>query len=99
MEDVLREQDALKFQQEEVDDLFDILLNGLDGLLRDGVVLAGPNGAGEAFGQNDSADDFNRSRDWTNDQIRDPKRGSGSMLDSQPKARYRNLNVQRRRGR
>jgi len=41
MDDVFCEEDSLELDEEKVDELFKILEDGLNGLFRDGVVLAG----------------------------------------------------------
>ena len=47
--DVLGEEDTLEFDDEEVDELFDIFERGFKGLPRDGVVAFGAEGRGEAL--------------------------------------------------
>ena len=61
MDDVFCEEDSLELDEEEVDQLFKILEDGLNGLFRDGVVLAGPERTCQALGQKDSSRDFNCS--------------------------------------
>lgn len=57
--DILGEQDALELDQEEVQELRQVLEDGLMGLLRDGVVSAGTEGAGNALLEDDVAGNLN----------------------------------------
>jgi sulfur relay (sulfurtransferase) DsrF/TusC family protein len=57
--DILSEQDALELDQEEVQELREVLKNSLVGLLRDGVVSAGAERAGDALLENDMACNLN----------------------------------------
>lgn len=58
VDDILGEQDALKFDQEKVQQLRHVLEHGLGGFLGDGVVTTGAEGASNVLFEDDTARDF-----------------------------------------
>jgi hypothetical protein len=62
--DVLAEHDALELNNEEVDELLNIIQRRLEGLARDGVVLARAHARGKATVHDKLADDFSGSSNW-----------------------------------
>lgn len=58
MEDILSEQDALEFDQEEVRKLLKVLEDSFNGLLRDSVVTAGAESTGDSPLENNMASNF-----------------------------------------
>lgn len=63
VDNVLDEQNALELDESKVEQLLEILQDRLNGLLGDGVVLAGAKRAGEAIGQGNLAADLQRGHD------------------------------------
>lgn len=59
--DILREDDALEFDYEEVDQLLEVLQEALKGLLGDGEVAARSNLAGEALAHDSLTCDLSKS--------------------------------------
>ena len=66
MDQVLSKQDALEFDDEEIGELFQVLQYTLNGILGDGVVFAGSEGAGQAMGQKDLSGNLKGSSDYIN---------------------------------
>lgn len=64
VDDILGEQDALELNQEEVRQLGNVFQDGLLGLLRDGVVAARAEGAGNALLENELAGDLDSGSHW-----------------------------------
>jgi hypothetical protein len=58
---ILRKENALEFDEDKVDKLLKVLQNCLAGFLGDRVVFAGSERTGEALRQNKSATEFKRS--------------------------------------
>lgn len=65
MEDILSEQNALEFDQEEVHKLLKVLENSLNGLLGDSVVTAGAESTGDSPLENNMAGNFDGSSHCT----------------------------------
>jgi len=61
VDDVLNEQNALELNEEEVHELFEILQNSLNRLLRDSVVLPGTERTGESLGEDQLSSKLKRS--------------------------------------
>ena len=64
MDDILSEQDALKLDQEEVQQLGKVLKHSLMSFLGDSVVSTGTEGARDALLQNDKASNLNGGSHW-----------------------------------
>lgn len=63
MDDVLGKQDALEFEEDKVQELFKILIDSLDRLLRDGVVFTRAERACETLRQHESTTELGGSGD------------------------------------
>jgi hypothetical protein len=61
---ILRKENALEFDEDKVDKLLKVLHDCLGGFLGNCVVFAGSERAGEALRQNKSATEFKRSGNW-----------------------------------
>lgn len=71
VDDVLREEDTLELNQEEVQELLHILQHSLDGILRDGVIFTRTERAREALGHNGLSGNFEGSSDCIDQSARD----------------------------
>lgn len=65
MEDILSEQDALEFDQEEVHKLLKVLENSLNGLLGDSVVTAGTESTGDSPLEDNMTSNFDGGSHYT----------------------------------
>lgn len=97
VDDILSEQNALKLDQEEIQQLGKVLQDSLMGLLGDGVIAARAERAGNALLEDDLTCDLNGSGNYNNGSVCLPP--TGHATNSQPSDMYRNLKAQRRRGR
>jgi hypothetical protein len=98
VENILGEQNALEFNQEEVHKLLQVLEHSLNGLLGNGIVTAGAESTGDTLLEDDLAGNLNGGGHYTSLSTDHPLI-VGHATNSHPSDMYKILNAQRRRGR